>query len=192
MIQVYYWAAQKAGPNVGHASAMVGTTYVSWWPTGDWSRQLPGAAQPNLQADVRAEGKQPDRTWKLTGLAEQAGVAWWNGFTAGAAATYYAYGQNCSWAVIKTLKAAGADAHTTFGTRQNVPGGVFCGWRISQTVRRVSGFGGTPTGRELVDNTDECTTVWTPKDVERYCDELQLALAMQLARPGAALPRPRP
>ncbi len=40
MIAVRVWSSQQAGFNVGHASAMIGKTYVSWWPSegNDWKQ----------------------------------------------------------------------------------------------------------------------------------------------------------
>ena len=165
MITTTVW--YPTGGNVGHASARIGTQgYVSWWPTGDWKRSLPGGAQ-TFDDDVAAEGRQPDASHTVVGLDEAAGLRWWRALVQGGGA-YQAARYNCAWAVINMLKAAGADARIAWHSLQakyNVP----VGWMAPQLCI-AAGLVGAATGsaRIGIAAVDHCTTIWTPADAIRF------------------------
>ena len=196
MITVRVWSSQRTGFNVGHASAMIGKTYVSWWPTegNDWKQPAPGGANPDVASDITGEGgKRPQRVFNLNGLDERAAVQWWKRFLTGPNANYSATGQNCSWAVMQVLKEAGGDQYASYATAGNWSGaypgsyanGANYGYCAGLLVRGMATAGvnkvrtGTfaPTGRMTVNYGDYCKSTWTPEDVARYCEELARAMA---------------
>lgn len=170
MITVFTWSPK--GTNVGHAAASIGggrggDGYVSWWPTADWKETHPGGAS-TFANDVKSEGgRQPDGRVQIPGLNEPAGKKWWRSLKA-RRGSYSASNNNCAWAVITMLKAAGADdrIHWTDASKKyNVPLGALApGLCVAAGVAAYV----SSSGKAIVATADNCTTIWTPADALRY------------------------
>lgn len=179
MITVNCWL--PSGGNVGHASAGFSDGgYVSWWPqdSNRWKENRPGANNTQ-EDDIRAEGKPPDLSRQIRGLNERAAIIWWNNFLSTGTSGYQATTQNCAWAVIQALKAAGADEHihwTSLFLKFNIPNHV----SIVPPPMTVPLFGISVTRaihglmdgdvRQFVGFIDRSTNIWTPQDCIDYAD----------------------
>lgn len=209
MIKLHFWMPR---PNeVGHVSAEITdeatgqTEYVSWWPAGQVSdlKAVPAEQMSSLSADIAAEGRQPDEIVELAGLDCAEALRWWRSFLKDEeAATYSLAHRNCSWAVVKAVKAAGGDHHIPWhklAVQYNVPIGryVLTGaaavgmtdvaqiiivqrWVLEYAKRLGETLG---TGAHFfVALGDAATPTWSPSDVYAYACLLRDRLQVPPAR----------
>src|SRR6266850_5432451 len=148
MVYVYIWNFRGKREAWGHASARVGTNYISWWPMG--SNRVPSkihqiyeahARPPRFADDVRDEGAQPNFTISIAGLDEGRITNWWYRIYPWAgkrqgppAMPWSTLNWNCSKLVAFALKEGGADK--------------FAAWDKSWNL------------------------VWTPNDVREYAQSI--------------------
>jgi RHS repeat-associated protein len=116
---VHYWAYHNT-QNVGHSSMTLNDgTYISWWPAGadaDLFNSVEGIDVKSLAADIRNEGRSPDRNIEVNGLDEDKIRDWWNRFRRNKKNKYAFLGQNCSTTVAGALDAGGGGAAASQST----------------------------------------------------------------------------
>jgi hypothetical protein len=195
MITVYVWIPELE--NVGHSSAKIiddsnnRTTYVSWWPSSSDSIMKKRTGHFNTyENDVLWEGKNPEFTYELKGLDESSAIDWWEEFITNANSNYSLGMYNCSWAVIKALKAAGADSHFPWHrfldkNNQKIklpnPEDIITKYlesmlnlfieKYKQTENKKVSIK-TSLKRPIIDIIDEFSSVWSPRDVIKYVNLL--------------------
>jgi hypothetical protein len=155
MIKVYVWPFLGKDEAWGHASMHVGTTYISYWPSGNGRvgskvHQDVYSAHPivsrTLQDDIDAEGGQRPRPLLINGLDEKRIITWWHQlFPASGrligppSVPWSSLNWNCSKVVANGLKEGGGDR--------------FASWIKSWNV------------------------VWTPNDVREYAESIIRGMA---------------
>lgn len=155
MALVYVW--EPRGDDAGHVSVQLNGAYVSWWPSRGVTR--------NLAADKAAIGSSPNLVVQVIGLNEANGSKWWLALLRGR--TWYSSARNGSWAVVAALRASGADDRipwTKFIDKYNLP--TRAHRPMACAVQGGRALGGSSS--EKIEWVDECTPIWTPKDVLRY------------------------
>ena len=83
-MKVYIWYPSVIPIQVGHTALTLDDgTHISWWTQG----KLEGKKRKknprdigSIAEDIRLEGRQPDKTFKITGLNEKAIKKWWEDF----------------------------------------------------------------------------------------------------------------
>jgi len=112
MVEVLVWNFMQNG-NIGHAAAVVGGEYISWWPTETATlKSGRSAGAPNtLAEDLASEGRPPDHRIRITGLDDDAMVRWWRGFRH--SNEYRLFVQNCSTVVGMALTRGGGRNRTS-------------------------------------------------------------------------------
>ena len=131
MILVNIWLPE--GQNVGHASMLVQSTYVSWWPdTRVGKKNAASALSPirnkSYASDVADEGKTPTNTVTLNGLDEAKILGWWASFglvqngqeLSGPLPPYVLLTQNCSTVVARGLMIGGGDTYASWWVSRSV------------------------------------------------------------------------
>lgn len=161
MITVYVWSFRGKNEAWGHASLLVGHTYISWWP--QQPGQVPSKIHANIYAshpfrnrtyasDVSAEGQSPDNTVQLDGLNESAITDWWQSFglvrdgieLQGPLPAWQTLNQNCSNVVAMALQIGGGDRYASWSKSWNI--------------------------------------VWTPADVLEYARSIQRGILSEQAK----------
>lgn len=193
MIKVNIWF--PIDKNVGHTSAFIGyendatfTEYVSWWPQNGYSNTKSRSGIGYSYMDDKLEEgnrslnipKEPDRTWSFAGLDENAAAKWWGDFKSNSQSKYDISDTNCSWAVMKMLKAGGSDNMIPwmhFPKKINFPVISNPADSIIRYWRKVYELSKKLTMNEsllfaMVHFVDENSSVWSPIDVDSYCDVL--------------------
>jgi hypothetical protein len=187
MVTINIWLPEKM--NVGHSSLEIncrhGTNsrYISWWPTENNILKTHRGGVNFFEADVKEEGALPNMTWYFDLLDEAKIAEWWDDFLASGKNNYNLISTNCSWAVIKALRAGGSDSKipwTKFATKYN----IFFGFpdlsnilykysiQVYKTYRYTSSTA-MALKRPLIDIADEYSSVWSPTDVNSYCEILE-------------------
>lgn len=190
MVKINIWLPETI--NVGHSSLEVdcikgiNSRYISWWPTEDKLHKSHPGGTNTFAEDVKAEGTLPNMIWYLDSLDEQKIAEWWDSFLASGKSNYNLASTNCSWAVIKALRAGGSDTKipwTKFATKYN----IFFGFpdltnilykysvRAYKTYKYTSNTS-MSLKRPLIDIADEYSSVWSPTDVNSYCNILEKSL----------------
>ncbi len=137
MITVFVWKFRGKDDAWGHASMLVGRTYMSWWPAEPG--QVPSGIHPNLYAsapfrnrtyrdDVRDESQDPDNTIEIEGLDEGKVLDWWQTFGLtrdgeefdGPLPPWETLKQNCSTVVARGLRLGGGDTYASWWKSWNV------------------------------------------------------------------------
>lgn len=155
MISVYIWNFRCKKDAWGHASMLVGRTYISWWP--EKPGQVPSKIVRNIYAsgpfrnrsfdeDCRDEGQKPDHKINLHGLDESAIKDWWQFFGLtrdgvlyqGPLQAWETLNMNCSTVVAHGLTIGGGRTYS----------GLLKSWNV----------------------------VWTPRDVLRYARAIEVGL----------------
>jgi hypothetical protein len=205
MIHTYFWLPRL--DQVGHCSALVGSEsdehscYISWWPATPAGPMKPVLGRSHSpEQDKKAEGRDADAVLQIDDLDEKAASQWWADFASNDHASYNLRSQNCSWAVITALKAAGSDKFIPwhqFFQRFNIPNtlGILDGsasinlvMNYTLDVMRLYSSGMNAMysiKRPMVDVGDEISSTWSPKDALAYCGVLQKNI--ERARTGAKL-----
>ena len=190
MIEVAIWF--PSGLNVGHAAAQVGTlgeehaSYISWWPgSGVVLKADPGSVNGRSD-DERAEGRAADETVEFHDLNEPAATGWWRAFLASYDANYQLAFQNCSWAVIQALKAAGSDRYfpwykvnKTANFELKLPSAdrlLMAYLRGMRSALKAGATFKTSSKMGLVYAADDVGPFWSPTDAFDYCVELKLEM----------------
>jgi len=98
--KVYVWTLSSA--NVGHVSLLVGTEYMSYWPSQPAGKkdfkigQTHAPAFPSsYKVDKRLEGKESDHKVEINGLNEALMIDTWNQFKS-SPDRYNMVSKNCS------------------------------------------------------------------------------------------------
>lgn len=120
MFIIYIWF--DARDSVGHAAAHIidaksrRNAYISWYPTGeDIPVRVAGKAIRGLPDDKRAMQRWPDRVYRLNGLTDYVGIAWWENFSNKKDSTYGLFDFNCAWAVHFALQLCGSEKYVGLG-----------------------------------------------------------------------------
>lgn len=172
--------------DVGHASALVvaadgsSSIYISWWPTANALKSEEGASHTYDQ-DIEAEKCEPDIVFNVSGLNEAKAIQFWQDLLSSDAETYDIYKQNCSWAVVSALKAAGSDEYFPWHQKlesknlfkpRNQGGFLTVIARyVTHSLRLLILKAGAFFSflRPLVDIGDRYAATWSPEDLEDYC-----------------------
>jgi hypothetical protein len=155
MLKVHVWDFQGKNEAWGHASADVGSTYISWWPATPG--QVPSKIHRNVYSshpirnrtffdDARDERGYPNHNVNIEGLDESAIKDWWQsiGLTrdgvqySGPLLPWSTLTRNCSTVVATALQVGGGDKYASW----------FKSWNV----------------------------VWTPSDVLAYARSIELGL----------------
>jgi hypothetical protein len=190
VIRTYFWLPTET--NVGHSSAQIGcanetyASYVSWWPAAEivLGKSIPGQAN-SLDGDIRSEGnKQPDKELDIGGLDETEASDWWRSMISNDESKYVLHKENCSWAVVRALEAAGSGKYFPWNhicERFNLPISAFHGSRAFEIIathglRAIRAYlknGRAAIKLPLASLVDDMSPIWSPKDALAYCVILQ-------------------
>jgi len=138
MITVYIWKFRGKGVAWGHASLLVGQTYMSWWPEGQG--RIASKISNSIYSvypirnrtftdDIRGEdGQYPDHTLLINGLDEEKIKNWWQSFGLtrdgvlyeGPMLPWATLAQNCSTVVARALSIGGGDKYASWTKSWNV------------------------------------------------------------------------
>lgn len=183
MIKVYVWLPKNL--NVGHSSleisnADLGYQYISWWPiTENPIKENPGGFS-TFENDVASENEEPHEIFEINGLDESKVIDWWVAFSTNNRSSYSLGKYNCSWAVIKALKAGGSDnyfpwyrfldKHNTEIILPNLQNTLY---RYIHESLKLLISNSKPNARlalkiPLINIVDKFTAIWSPTDVANY------------------------
>ena len=109
-MKVFIWHPTASPIQVGHAALTLDDgTHISWWPQGKTegkkSKKNPRDVG-SLDEDIRLEGREPDKIFKITGLNDKAIKKWWDAFIA-ADNKYNLASRNCCHIVLSALRRGG-------------------------------------------------------------------------------------
>ena len=132
MVTVYIWNFRGKSNAWGHASALVNSQYISWWPMA--SNRVRSRIHNDIYEahpignrlfidDIREEGGNPNHTIRIHGLNESRILSWWRrtalswggGLAQGPPSVpWSSLGWNCSKIVATALKEGGGDLYSSF------------------------------------------------------------------------------
>jgi hypothetical protein len=101
MVKIFYWGPSTDG--VGHISMKLSDgTYISHWPEqGKNLSKTRTEPKLSLQHDIEAEGREPDKTFKMELKYEDKIKSWWKDFKSDG--EYHLLTSNCANIVRKAV-----------------------------------------------------------------------------------------